>query len=79
VEGKEGIWLGFVGLVYGKEGLWQGNGTTPVVYLGRVGAPFFLCRQLCFKVHTHTQKKKCVVRECVIKYQVEKGGHFKFV
>ena len=27
----------------------------------------FLCRQVCFKVRTHTQKKKCVVRECVIK------------
>ena len=28
---------------------------------------FFLCRQVCFKVHTHTQKKKRVVRECVMK------------
>ena len=67
MEGKEGLWLDFVGLVKRKEGLWQGNGTTPVVHLGLVGAPFFLCRQFYFKVHTHTQKKKCVVRECVIK------------
>ena len=36
-------------------------------FLGLVGAPFFLCRQFCFKVYTHTPKKKCVVRECVIK------------
>ena len=38
-----------------------GMGTGPVLHLGLVGAPF------CFKVHSHTQKKKCVVRECVIK------------
>ena len=28
---------------------------------------FFVCQQLCFKVHTHTQKNTCVVRECVKK------------
>ena len=28
---------------------------------------FLWCRQLCFKVHTHTQKNTCVVRECVKK------------
>jgi len=28
---------------------------------------FFVFQQLCFKVHTHTQKNTCVVRECVRK------------
>ena len=43
----------------------QENGTTPVVHRGLVGAPFFLCRQLCFKVHTHTRKKTSGNYACI--------------
>ena len=39
---------------------------------------FFVRQNLCFKVHTHTQKNTCMVRECVKKYQTEKGGHHWF-
>ena len=28
------------------------------MHLGLVGAPFFLCAQFYFKVHTHTQSKE---------------------
>ena len=35
----------------------------------------FVCQQLYFKVHTHTQKNTCVVREYVKKWQ---SGHHQF-
>ena len=39
---------------------WKGGALVVLVVV-------FLCGQVCFKVRTHTQNKKCVVRECVIK------------